>query len=554
MSPRQEALQEVSAEEARAELEAVLASGLLARAPSLSSLLSYLCEKYLQGQAHQLKEYTIAVDVFGRSSDFHQKEDAIVRVEIRRLREKLRQYYESEGAGHKTQIAIPVGQYAPVFLRREDPVPQDSERPGTPLNSEAEATHAANGHARIEQVGSPSFNAQSGTAVASPASERSGIKVRRAFTWPVLTAVLLTFMLLAVYRLWSSAGDSSLDVASASNTLPPASAIAANTTESDEIRILAGAKKIKYVDRAGKLWLGDRYFKGGSTNNTAVSLIYRTLDTEIYQTSRHGDFSYDIPLKPGSYELRLHFSENFYGPEGLQGGGEISRLFLVRANGRPLLQPLDIYSDAGGWRTAEIKVFKDISPASDGFLHLEFLSWTHGKAFVNAIEILPSRPGAINPVRIAVRETPFYSADGREWLPDRYFKGGRTVARPVPVTGANEPELYQHERFGNFSYAIPVAPGRYTVTLRFAERFFGPSNPNPAGKGPGSRVFHVFCNGEALLKNFDIFKEAGGDNRAVIKKFTGLTPDAQGRLMLEFKPVTNYPLINAIEVVDEAWK
>jgi len=557
MAPHQETsfqpAGEVSAETARAELEAVLASSLLARAPSLSTLLGYLCEKYFQGQAHQLKEYTIAVDVFGRPSDFHQKEDAIVRVEIRRLREKLRQYYDSKGAGHKVQIAIPVGQYAPVFLPREDSASHASIKPATPSNGAAEIVDGANGHSQIDQADSRSLDPQTGTTTAAQRTGRA--PARRALVWAGLVAMSLMIALLAAFRPWSLARNPLANVAESFGSSAPAIENAAGAAaELSEIRILAGAKTSKYVDHGGKVWLGDRYFNGGSVSSAAVSLIYRTQDPEIYQTNRHGDFSYDIPLKPGNYELRLHFAETFYGPEGLQGGGEVSRLFLVRANGQPLVRPLDVYSDAGGWRTAEIKVFKNISPAPDGFLHLEFLSWTHGKAFVNAIEALPAKPGAINPVRIAPRETPFYSPDGCEWLPDRYFKGGRIVARPGPVAGAHEPQLYQYERFGNFSYAIPVAPGRYTLTLRFAERFFGPSNPNPLGKGPGSRVFHVFCNGEALIKNFDIFKEAGGEDRAVVKKFTGLTPDAQGRLMLEFKPVVNYALINSIEVVDEAWK
>jgi hypothetical protein len=62
----------------------------------------------------------------------------------------------------------------------------------------------------------------------------------------------------------------------------------------------------------------------------------------------------------------------------------------------------------------------------------------------------------------------------------------------------------------------------------------------------------IFCNGEALLKNFNIYREAGGQDRALMRQFKGLQPDAQGKLLLEFKPVVNYALINAIEVIDEA--
>src|SRR5215471_2623638 len=107
----------LSMEDEKAELEAVLASSLFVRTPSLANLLSYLCRKYFQGDADLLKEYTIAVEAFGRAADFDKKEDSIVRVEIRRLREKLRQYYETEGADHSIRLTIPVGHYVPVFQK-----------------------------------------------------------------------------------------------------------------------------------------------------------------------------------------------------------------------------------------------------------------------------------------------------------------------------------------------------------------------------------------------------------------------------------------------------
>src|SRR5215813_11551975 len=107
----------LSMEDEKAELEAVLTSSLFVRTPSLANLLSYLCQKYFQGEADLLKEYTIGVEAFGRAPDFDKKEDSIVRVEIRRLREKLRQYYETEGGDHSIRLTIPVGRYVPVFTK-----------------------------------------------------------------------------------------------------------------------------------------------------------------------------------------------------------------------------------------------------------------------------------------------------------------------------------------------------------------------------------------------------------------------------------------------------
>jgi hypothetical protein len=100
----------------RAELEAVLRSGILNRAPNLASFLRYVCDRYFEGQADQIKEYCIAVEALGRGADFDQKKDSIVRVEAHRLRRRLAEYYRGPGASHPVHIVIPNGQYAPQFV------------------------------------------------------------------------------------------------------------------------------------------------------------------------------------------------------------------------------------------------------------------------------------------------------------------------------------------------------------------------------------------------------------------------------------------------------
>jgi Malectin domain len=533
----------LSTEDEKAELEAVLASSLFVRTPSLANLLSYLCQKYFQGEADLLKEYTIGVEAFGRAPDFDKKEDSIVRVEIRRLREKLRQYYETEGADRPIRLTIPVGHYVPVFTK----------------NGAAASQSYTDSSASAEAQASLAAHPESESPVALPAQVES--RGSRPTSFRIVlglgVGIGLIFLTLAGKEALSSRKGA------ASVTITPAGApeLATNTpalapnrgaTEGDEIRILAGSNVTRYQDHAGKIWSGDRYFTGGTSDRSEKQFIYRTLDSEIYRVSRQGDFTYDIPLKPGVYELRLHFAETFFGPEELVGGGETSRLMHVIANGKPLLWMYDIYANAGGARTADVRVFKDITPAEDGFLHLKFSSRPNAKALLNAIEILPGVPGKIHRVRITPYNAAVFTKDGQEWSPDCYFKGGQPVERVGAVTGTANPELYRVERYGNFSYAIPVAPGRYTVTLRFAERYFGTANS--MGGGPGSRIFHVFCNGEGLLKNLDVFKEAGGAGRALEKTFTGVEPNEQGYILLEFKPVVNYALIYAIEVIPEPKK
>jgi hypothetical protein len=84
--------------------------------------------------------------------------------------------------------------------------------------------------------------------------------------------------------------------------------------------------------------------------------------------------------------------------------------------------------------------------------------------------------------------------------------------------------------------------------LLFAETFFGPGSRGKGGAG--TRVFNVYCGGVALLRQFDIFKEAG-ESRALEKVFHNMRPSPQGRIDLMFEPVIQYPVVQAIEILPE---
>ena len=94
--------------------------------------------------------------------------------------------------------------------------------------------------------------------------------------------------------------------------------------EGSEIRILAGSSANRYVDFLGHTWQGDRYFKGGAVRSTPSPSIRLTHDARIFQTQREGQFRYDIPLKPGSYELRL-FSNNGFTRLAISNTFSVSR-------------------------------------------------------------------------------------------------------------------------------------------------------------------------------------------------------------------------------------
>ena len=320
----------------------------------------------------------------------------------------------------------------------------------------------------------------------------------------------------------------------------------------DEVRILAGSGR-SFVDHAGKLWSADIRFTGGTVVKNPVQHIWRTQDPEFYRTSREGLFRYDVPLRRGIYELRLHFAETLYGPESTGTGGEGSRIMTVRANGNPLLTNFDVVADAGSSNTADVKVFSDVSPAADGMLHLEFAGENGKQAMLSAIEILPGERGHIRPVRVLTRQTPYYSNDSNWWSPDNYFEGGQLATYTTSVSGTDDPELYETERWGNFSYAIPVSPGKYSLTLFFATRHGAwdrPSISTSEDRSSAPHVFNVFCNGRVLLQDFNLAREARQFD-VVVRKFSALSPNAQGKLLLSFVPVEGYATVTGIEVLPQ---
>jgi hypothetical protein len=119
----------------RAELEVVLASDSFAKSPNLARLLQLIVEKHLAGQEMLIKEYTLAVEALGRSSEFNPKKNSIVRVEVRRLRKKLKAYYDSEGADHAVIISIEVGHYFPSFEWRTEIPTHPASRSASEINS-----------------------------------------------------------------------------------------------------------------------------------------------------------------------------------------------------------------------------------------------------------------------------------------------------------------------------------------------------------------------------------------------------------------------------------
>jgi len=463
-----------------------------------------VCDKQLNGQGGEITEYSIALEALGRTAQFDPQQDAVVRVDTHHARKRLKEYYGGAGAGHQVQIDIPNGQYAPQFTLRVEPPP-----PAEPTPQPA-----------VREV--------------EPAS-RKAIPAKWKWIGPVVLVVLVVSLTAPHYRQVFSRLASAHTAQHPSDPAPTPGLLT-----SEEIRIAAGEPTAAYTDAAGRTWLPDRYFTGGTTFHRPAIQIQRTHDPALFQSGREGQFAYNIPLHPGVYEIHVYLAETAVASDTL-------RSVNIAVNGNPA-STFDVASDAGGVNTATVKILKDVSPASDGVLHLMFQG--AGPNFVNALEIVPGVLGKMRPIRITAQDHAFRDHLGQVWLPDDWSAGGRKSTRVVSIDGTADAGLYQWERVGHFSYAIPVVEGGlYTVALHFSETWFTP--PNSLG-GVGSRVFDVYCNGTTLLKGFDILKEAGGiGNRAVIRVFHHVSASPMGKIDLAFVPVVNYALINAIEVIQE---
>jgi hypothetical protein len=135
-------------------------------------------------------------------------------------------------------------------------------------------------------------------------------------------------------------------------------------------------------------------------------------------------------------------------------------------------------------------------------------------------------PGTV-PAAVAASSGVDISAGGPAAAPfaaDEDFAGGATAATTTAVTttGITNPapqSVYQHNRYGNFTYTIPA----------------------------GSRTFNVLINGTQVLTNFDIFATAGGEFKAAAESFTA-TASSAGAVTIQFVTVKDNAQVNGIEI------
>ena len=130
----------------------------------------------------------------------------------------------------------------------------------------------------------------------------------------------------------------------------------------------------------------------------------------------------------------------------------------------------------------------------------------------------------------------YTSQSGIVYKADTGYLGGNAASTTAPITGTSDPALYQSERYGNFSYNIPLTNGNYIVTLKFAENYW-----NAAGK----RVFNVSMQGTQVISNLDLYSKAG---KYAAYDVTIPVSVTKGTLNINFSSVVDYAKVDAIVV------
>lgn len=212
-----------------------------------------------------------------------------------------------------------------------------------------------------------------------------------------------------------------------------------------------------------------------------------------------------------------------------------------------MLSNYDIYKKAGG---ANKTIVEDLPVTADstGTITVQFTS-VIDNAMINGIEVDTASGTQPNPTPTPTPDTSVtINAGGTTastYVADKDYVNGQTynTTATVDTSGITNPApqaVYQSVRYGNFTYNIPdLSPNStYTVKLHFNELYW-----NAAGK----RIFNTSINGNQVLTNYDIYQDASGENKAVVKHFTA-TADANGIISITFTSVTDNAMVSGIEI------
>jgi len=127
----------------REQLERLLVHSLFSNSKRYPVLLAYTVEETLKGNAAELKERSIGIEVFGRSPTYDTNADPVVRITAGEVRKRLTQYYYDPEHAGEVVLELPIGSYVPTFRASEiypvpiQPLPEPEPVPSAPLASPA---------------------------------------------------------------------------------------------------------------------------------------------------------------------------------------------------------------------------------------------------------------------------------------------------------------------------------------------------------------------------------------------------------------------------------
>jgi hypothetical protein len=114
-------------EASSAQVQRILQSKAFRTSEVHRNLLSYLAEKSLAGDADSLKEYTVGLDVFAKPSSYDPRQESTVRMHVARLRQKLSEYYRTEGVDDTIIVDLPKGGFRVTFETRQSAIVAEPE-------------------------------------------------------------------------------------------------------------------------------------------------------------------------------------------------------------------------------------------------------------------------------------------------------------------------------------------------------------------------------------------------------------------------------------------
>jgi hypothetical protein len=139
----------------RAHLERILLSAPFRNSKRYPALLRYVVEQELNGASSELKERTIAIDVFARDPTYDPGADPVVRISAGEVRKRLAQYYQEVTNPDQMRIELPVGSYRPEFVTVIPAPPPPSllpAQPALPLVGEVLAKNESHGRSNRSMV------------------------------------------------------------------------------------------------------------------------------------------------------------------------------------------------------------------------------------------------------------------------------------------------------------------------------------------------------------------------------------------------------------------